>query len=114
MHARFTWTLTILVLAAVSPALAQEPKKVPAELQGTWKLMSVEAGGEAVEFPANLPRWVIKADQVVYGREPLARLTVNPESSPRSMDLHFVESKRDLEAIYAIDGDTLKICVNKR
>jgi uncharacterized protein (TIGR03067 family) len=83
-------------------------------LQGTWKLAAFEVDGEPSEFPARLPRWVIKADKVVYGGGVLAQLSVDAGGTPPGVDLAFVKSKRVYEGIFAVEGDTLKICVNQR
>jgi uncharacterized protein (TIGR03067 family) len=115
-----------LVLAALSAALAlaaphagaaggpEAVKKELAVLQGTWRLTALERNGEPFELPATPPRWVIKGNKVYYGGEELAVLTVEPSTTPRSVDLAFVRPKRELEAIYVVKGDTLKLCVNRQ
>jgi uncharacterized protein (TIGR03067 family) len=107
-------TVLVFLLASVSLTVAQDDKKGTPELQGIWKLSAAEGNGEELEFPKNLPRWVIKGDTVHYGREPLLRLKADAKANPKTLDLHFVESKHDYEAIYKIEGDTLRICVNPR
>jgi len=85
-----------------------------AELEGTWKLISIEANGEAVDMSGNQPRWVIKGDKVLYGGDELAVLTADPSATPKLLDTQFLNPKRVFEAIYAIEQDTLKICLNKQ
>jgi uncharacterized protein (TIGR03067 family) len=92
--------------------MAQEEKTGVAELKGTWKLVAAEFGQDDIEVPLNFPHWVIKGDTVRYGGEPLAKLAIGATATPKTMDLTFLEEKRDYEAIYVIDGDKLKICVN--
>ncbi len=106
--------LSVLALgvAANLPA-GEQPKKGQPELQGTWKIVGLEAEGEDAEFPSNLPRWVIKGDKVFYAGEVLARLTIDPATTPRTVDLAFDNPKRVFEAVYVVDGDTLKISVNR-
>ena len=115
MAARFGCYLIAasLGLAAAHTAAAQDEKKGLAELQGIWKLVGFEIEGKPAEFPANLPRWVIKGDKVYYGGEELAVLTVDAATNPRSIDLDFRKSNRVDEGVYAVDGDMLKICVSK-
>jgi uncharacterized protein (TIGR03067 family) len=102
------------LLLTAGLALAGQPDKgkAPAELQGTWKLVGVEADGEMLEFPPNLPRWVIKGTKVRYGGGPLADLTVDPKANPKVIDLEWAAPKRTYEGIYQVEGDTLKLCVN--
>src|SRR3954453_20326077 len=73
------------------------PGKGPAELQGCWKLVSVEAGGKATEpVGGGQPRWVVKGDTVYYGGESVIRFTADPSTSPRVIDLKF----RDPDRVY--------------
>jgi uncharacterized protein (TIGR03067 family) len=115
MSARFACFLivTTLGLVAAQAAAGQEDKKRLGELQGTWKLVRFEVNGEANEFPANLPYWVIKGDKVLYAGAELAGLTVDAATKPRSVDLNLLKAKRTDEGIFASDGDTLKICLSK-
>jgi uncharacterized protein (TIGR03067 family) len=113
MLARITCllTLTAPLFAADPPADARD-KGGPAELQGMWKLVSVEVNGEATEPLAGQPRWVIRGERVLYGGQELARLTVDAAATPKVIDLSFASPERVLEGIYAVEQDTLKICVN--
>ncbi len=104
--------LLILWLAADSPARGQDSKKALAALQGTWKLRSVEREGKTEET-ARLAPWVIRENKVLYGGTELAVLTVEPATSPASIDLTFLKPKRSLEGIFTVEKDTLKICVNQ-
>jgi uncharacterized protein (TIGR03067 family) len=99
---------------AVGPAALAEPKKGLAPLQGTWKLTSMEINGRSVDVPQNPPRWVIKGNKVRYAGQELAVLTVDAGTTPKNIDLAFVSPKRILEGIYAVDKDTLKLCVNRQ
>jgi uncharacterized protein (TIGR03067 family) len=101
-----------LALAASSPAEAGAEKALAA-LQGTWTLVSLESDGEVQEFPDRPPRWVIKGKDVRYAGQPLAALAIDPTTTPRNIDLTFRNPKRVYEGVYAVDGDTLKVCVNR-
>ena len=101
-----------LIVAASRPAAAGD-KKALAPLQGTWTLVSLETDGKAQELPEKPPRWVIKGKDVRYGGRPLAVLAVDPATTPGNLDLTFLGPKRVYEAVYAVDGDTLKVCVNR-
>jgi uncharacterized protein (TIGR03067 family) len=116
MVLRLAQAVAVVVLCGTAgpPAAAQEANKAPAELQGTWKIVSLEVDGEREpELDLRMPRWVIKGTQVRFGGEKLADLAVTGTASPRSLDLTFVRpKKRVLEAVYKVEGDTLTICVN--
>src|ERR1700730_17366849 len=101
-----------LGVAAYLPA-GEQPKKGQAEVQGTWKIVGLEARGEDAEFPANLPRWVIKGDKVFYAGEVLARLTIDPATTPRTVDLAFANPRQVFEGDYAVEVDPLKTSVNR-
>jgi hypothetical protein len=72
--------LAFLLLAA--PLVAADP---PADLQGGWRLVSVEAADEAADVPLPEPKpaLVIKGDRVLYGGHEIARLTADPAANPR-------------------------------
>jgi uncharacterized protein (TIGR03067 family) len=104
--------LTLLTFAA---AQAKEPpeKKVPAELQGVWKLASLEIDGESVDLRKSLPRLVIRQDKVQYGGEELGTVTADATTTPKIIDLSFLKpQKKECEGIYSIEKNTLKICIN--
>ena len=106
----------IAQLAHTQPAAAQAPgpelKKELAELQGVWRLVGFEVDGkEAFLQEHKQLRWVIKDDRVLYGGDELAKLTLDSAANPRCIDLHMVKSKRQLEGIYKLEKDRLKICV---
>ncbi len=107
-------SLVAVALAAPRAGTAEAVKKELAPLQGTWRLTAMERNGEPFELPATPPRWVIKGNKVYYGGEELAVLTVEPSTTPRSVDLAFVRPQRELQAIYVVKGDTLKLCVNRQ
>jgi uncharacterized protein (TIGR03067 family) len=106
------WIGVSLLQVAANDRGDKQPKKSLTSLQGAWKLVSVEAGGEARDLAGQQPRWLIKDNKVLYGGEELAVLTVDASTTPKSIDLAFVTPKRTYEGIYTIDGDTFKICVN--
>ena len=91
MNARILLPLTLGVLALVAgqPASAQ-PKKALAELQGAWKLVSVEADGKEMNDRLDdLPRWFIKGNKIRYGGQDLAALNVDATAlylTPRTDD----------------------------
>jgi len=90
------------------------PVKEPKELQGTWKLVSVEIDGKATDPIGGQPKWVIKGEKVFYGGTEIAGLKVDASTSPRVIDLKFSDPERVYEGIYAVENGTLKICINRQ
>jgi uncharacterized protein (TIGR03067 family) len=109
MFFKMSHLILLLPLPLAAAAGGQDTKD--ASLDGIWKLTASEVDGEAEELPA-VARWVIKGTKVHYGGEDFAVLTLDPQTTPRSVDLTLTKQKRTHEAIYAIEGDTLKICVS--
>jgi uncharacterized protein (TIGR03067 family) len=91
------------------------PAKGPADLQGCWKLKSIEAGGESRDpLGGGEPRWVVKGDAIHYGGAEIARLTTDPSTTPKVIDLKFQEPERKYEGVYSVEKGTLSICFNRR
>lgn len=104
-----------LVVLACPIAAADTPAgKGPPELQGTWRLVSVESNGAVNEFKDRQPRLVIKGDRIQYGSEELAQFTADSTADPKSIDMKFGKSDAVIEGVYAADRDSLKICLNKQ
>jgi uncharacterized protein (TIGR03067 family) len=92
---------------------ADPPAKGPKELQGTWKLISVEIEGEAKEPIGGQVLWTISGEDVSYGDRKLATLTVDAGSSPQLIDLKFTDPEGVVyEGIYRVEKGILKICIN--
>jgi uncharacterized protein (TIGR03067 family) len=107
----------LFVVALLAPralgAADEKPKKeAPEPLQGGWKLTALEADGMAMEL-SNISFWlVIKGDKVFYGGKELAKLSADATTTPKCFDLTLTNPDRVFEGVYAIEDDTLKICVN--
>lgn len=109
-------TCLLVFFATTSQALARpdedKVKKELAELQGVWRLIGFEVDGQEAYLQEHKQlRWVIKGDKVLYGGDEFAKLTVDPATTPRCLDLARVKSERIHEGIYKLDNDRLKICV---
>lgn len=112
-----SFSLALVVLAGLAPGANADdpPAKGPAELQGCWKLKSVEVGGESREpLGGGEPRWVVKGDAIHYGGTEIARLTTDPATTPKVIDLAFKGPERKYEGVYAIEKDVLSICLNRK
>lgn len=97
---------------AAAPADAPASKE-PADLQGAWRLESVEVKGEQrPPLGGGQPLVVIDGAKVIYDGEEVASLTADARSTPKIIDVTFPDPKRTMEGIYAVEKDTLKICLN--
>jgi uncharacterized protein (TIGR03067 family) len=113
MSARIACLLVAVLPTAVFAKEADDAAaKKLAAFQGGWKFESLEADGEKAELFDTAFWWFIKGDKVLYGGSELATLIVDPETTPKCIDLNLRESKRAYEGIYSIEDDTLKICIN--
>jgi uncharacterized protein (TIGR03067 family) len=111
----FGGVVACLVLLASPVRSADPPGKGPDELQGCWKLVSVETDGKAAEpFGGGRPRWIVKGDTVSYGGKEIIRFTADPSTSPRIIDLKLSDPEGVYEGIYVVEKDTLKVCLNRR
>jgi len=98
---------------AVRHPVGAGAKEELAAWQGTWKLVSLEIDGEPQTL-SQAPQWVVKGDKVFYGGGPLAVLTLDATTTPRSLDLRFLKPEKVYEGVYSLSGDTLKVCVNRQ
>ena len=104
-----------LALGAAVCRSADPPGKGPDELQGCWKLVSIETDGKTSDpVGGGQPRWIVKGDTVSYGGEEIIRFTADPSTSPRVIDLKFRDPESVFEGIYVVEKDTLKVCLNGR
>jgi uncharacterized protein (TIGR03067 family) len=109
---RFSIALVGILALTARAADTPLPKEL-ADIQGVWQLTDLDTGKDA--GPAPVPyRWHIQGNKINYGGQELATVTLDPKSKPASIDLAFVNPKRTLEGIYSQEGDTLRICVNRR
>jgi len=114
---KFVLAVAASLVFAATPGtvLADDPPaKEPKELQGTWKLVSVEMDGKPTDPIGSQPKWVIKGEKVFYGGTEIAGLKVDASTSPRVIDLKFSDPERVYEGIYAVEKGTLKICINRQ
>lgn len=107
------WAGAVVAVAMCLTFAARGADKPTADLDGVWKIISVELEGDARPLEEDV-RLLIQGDKVLYGNEPLAALACYPASTPKGIDLAFEEPKALYEGIYMIEEDQLKICLNTR
>ena len=116
---RLIWVIWSLILGpALLPAFAQ-PADDAKRLQGAWTATLAERDGKAAEdvlghqlsFAGNRFQIRSKDGKALYAG------TVRVDASAKPPAIDFVHTEGDLKGkawkgIYALDGDTLKICDN--
>jgi uncharacterized protein (TIGR03067 family) len=118
MKLRFLLAVSAILVVAVAVAAAQEdiPKKDFAKLQGTWKVVALEAGGKEIpEESFKEKRFLIKGDKIsLSGKsEDLRPYQLDAAAKPRAIDISGDVEKEFSKAIYEVDGDKLKLCFSQ-
>jgi uncharacterized protein (TIGR03067 family) len=105
--------LAVLALGIV-PAPQDDKAK---ELDGVWVVESARRGGEAFDrivgdrLTITNGTLTIKSQQ--EDREQVAKITVDPKTDPKSIDVQpqdGPDADRKVLAIYKVEGDTLTLC----
>jgi uncharacterized protein (TIGR03067 family) len=114
--------VSILIVLATPLLLGAEADDVQKELkalQGTWKAVALEAGGNALPKEA-IPdfTFIIGADGKSTGKMPQgeysATITVDPGKNPKTMDnLHESGAQQGKKqyGVYKLEGDKLTVCM---
>jgi uncharacterized protein (TIGR03067 family) len=103
-----------VVAAFVSATRSNGGGPAPPELQGTWKVVSIERNRTGTD---GLP-----PDRVVFAGDVLTThyangarynqpIRVNPNRDPKELDI--IDKGFTYPAIYKIEGDTLTVCINE-
>jgi RNA polymerase sigma factor (sigma-70 family) len=110
------------VQSQAKPKPAAAPQQKPADdkekIQGTWKVVSLQTEGkeerEIVARKVKLAKYIFTADKLItrIGDDDYeSTYTLDPSKEPKEIDVVGVGAKKGmtLKAIYALDGDDLKI-----
>jgi uncharacterized protein (TIGR03067 family) len=119
MH-RLTWAICGLILGTwLVSAFAQPAAEAQKKLQGTWTATKAERDGKAADdvvghrlsFNSNRFQIRSKDGKSLYA----GTVRVDPSAKPAAIDFEHTEGGlkgKAWKGIYALDGDTLKICDN--
>jgi uncharacterized protein (TIGR03067 family) len=92
------------------------PKTDLQRLQGTWIVVSGEAKGKpAPDEAIKEARWIVRENQITCsgggGQRVRLVFKLDPNQTPRAIDLTNPKRKETLQGIYQIGKDTWKLCV---
>jgi RNA polymerase sigma factor (sigma-70 family) len=106
------------------PVARDEPKKAKSDkerLQGRWPALSLEGANGKVEgkgSEADRFKLVFDGDDYVFegafgtmGGDAKGTFKLDPKKTPKEIDLESQQGR--MVGIYELDGDTLKLCLNK-
>lgn len=110
---RISSTLLCLITCSMVLAIDIPSTQEAKTIEGRWRLESVEENGKPVDLGEHRPRWVIKGNSVQYAGDPLAELKLDSSTTPKCIDVNWAKPKRSYEGIYSLEGDTLKLCINR-
>jgi uncharacterized protein (TIGR03067 family) len=120
MH-RTICALVVLTVPLLMAADNDDVKKELKALQGKWKVVSLEAGGNVLPKEA-VPdfTFTVGADGKSTGKHPKgeyeATVTVDPRKKPKTIDnLHESGDQKGKKqyGIYKLEGDTLTVCITR-
>jgi uncharacterized protein (TIGR03067 family) len=112
-------TAALMIIAV--PSRGDAPDRDTAKIQGSWKVVSLEADGDQgpAEIVAKL-KLVFKDGKLTFtpGEPGFTNYTykLDPSTKPPSFDMTHADGKDKgdtTKGIYSFDGDNLKICFGK-
>jgi uncharacterized protein (TIGR03067 family) len=121
MHLRELSVLMATALIASASPQADAPKKGKDRIQGSWKIVMMEANGESAtaEIVAKL-KLVFKGDTLTFtpGEPGFTNYTyqLDPTTKPAGFDMTHADGKdkgKTQGGIYLLQGDSLKICFGR-
>ena len=104
------YAVVVLLVAAVGRA--DDPKDELSKLEGKWEIVTIVGAGKDLPRDKGPQALTIKAGALT-GFGPEVKLTTDATKKPKWLNMTFSREGVDVtvNAIYDLDGDTLKICL---
>jgi uncharacterized protein (TIGR03067 family) len=118
---RIICVLIVLTTPALLAAGDEDVKKELKALQGKWKAVALEAGGQQLP-KESVPdfMYIVGADGKATGKMPqgeyTATMTVNPKKDPKTIDnLHESGAQKGKKqyGVYKLEGDKWTVCMTR-
>ncbi len=110
----------VVILIAAADATEEMSKKEMAKLQGAWSAVSDEREGmKAPDERVKMVKITIQGDKLIAhdGNNTLEmKYILDPSKNPKTIDITYLDGElkgESSQGIYALDGDTLKICMHR-
>ncbi len=121
MKARWLTVLAVGLLLGADAA-NEDVKKEKEKLQGAWKAVTVEEGGQTKEDTED-HRLIFAGDEFTIKRGDQAiikgKFKIDPSKKPKEIEMEIAEAPKEEHkgktalGIYSLGGDTLKWCVSE-
>lgn len=111
---RYGFVILLLGLGAGSSAAQDAQSKADLEkLQGKWQAVSAIHGGKP---DRQLEKWTLVQNKLIvhWDSERTWTITLDASKQPKQMDLVATDSTKTMKAIYELDGDTLRFCIEMK
>lgn len=90
------------------------------KLQGKWHILSITMQGKVIKKEDHRGEWketfdkevTIQGDRFSHAMASEAKIKLDDTRTPKQITIQDKEGKLTFRGIYAIDGDTMTICIN--
>ncbi len=102
----------VVALLVATVGRADDPKDELSKLEGKWEVVSIVGGGKDLPKDKGPQALTINAGTLT-GFGPEVKLSTDATKKPKWLNMTFSREGTDVtvNAIYDLDGDTLKICL---
>jgi uncharacterized protein (TIGR03067 family) len=111
------WQLLTVILVMAAPAPAEDKKKDEEKIQGAWTIVSLEENGNKVpEDKVKAMKVTIKDNVLALSdgsKEEKVKFKIDASKKPKSIDFFMEGEEGQMQGIYELEGDTLKMCWHK-
>ena len=101
-------------------AAGQQTETDKEKLQGKWQIMSITMEGKVFKREDKLDVWketflndlLIQGDRLGQVQADKGKFKLDDTRKPKQITIQDQDGKLSFRGIYAIEGDTLKVCIN--